>query len=95
MLDGVINPVIAALFGESNFTDVGFGLGKAQISIGLVIDAVISFLAVSVFLFLVVKAYNAMQAKARREKGADDEEAPAPELAVLTEIRDLLRGRQD
>ena len=93
VLEGIINPIIAALFGKSNFTEVGFGIGEARISIGLVIDAIISFLAVAFFLFLVVKAYNAMQERVRREKGAAAEEAPAPELAVLLEIRDELRAR--
>ena len=39
LLDGVINPIIAAIFGESNFTQIGFDIGDARISIGLVIDA--------------------------------------------------------
>jgi large conductance mechanosensitive channel len=90
VLNGVINPIIAAIFGESNFTDIGFDIGDARISIGLVIDAVISFVAVAFFLFLVVKAYNKMQAKALREKGPA---ALAPELELLTEIRDELRKR--
>jgi large conductance mechanosensitive channel len=105
VLDGVINPLIAGIFGAENFTSIGFNLGdppapgqgagggNKDVSIGLVIDAVISFIAVAFFLFLVVKAYNTMQEKARREKGAAAEEAPAPELAVLTEIRDELRAR--
>jgi large conductance mechanosensitive channel len=92
VLNGVINPIIAAIFGESNFTDIGFDIGDARISIGLVIDAVISFVAVAFFLFLVVKAYNKMQAKALREKGPA---ALAPELELLTEIRDELRARRD
>ena len=92
VLNGVINPIIAAIFGESNFTDIGFDIGEARISIGLVIDAVISFIAVAFFLFLVVKAYNKMQAKALREKGPA---ALAPEIELLTEIRDELRARRD
>ena len=94
VLEGVINPIIAAIFGEANFRDIGFDIGDARISIGLVIDAVISFLAVAFFLFLVVKGYNHMKAQALREKGPEDPEAPAPELALLTEIRDELRARQ-
>jgi large conductance mechanosensitive channel len=94
VLNGVINPIIAAIFGESNFADIGFDVGDARISIGLVLDAVISFLAVAFFLFLVVKGYNHMRAQALRENGPEDPEAPAPEVALLTEIRDELRARQ-
>jgi large conductance mechanosensitive channel len=91
LLDGVINPIIAAIFGESNFTEIGFDIGDARISIGLVIDAVISFLAVAFILFLIVKAYNKMQEKMLREKGAA---ALPPDVELLTEIRDELRARR-
>ena len=34
LLNGVINPIIAAIFGESSFTNIGFNIGDARISIG-------------------------------------------------------------
>ena len=61
VLDGVINPIIAAIFGKSDFQDIGFDIGDARISIGLVIDAAISFVVVAFILFLIVKAYNKWQ----------------------------------
>jgi len=88
ILEGVINPIIAAIFGESNFRDIGFDVGDARISIGLVIDAAISFVVVALVLFLLVKAYN-------RFKAEEKEEAGPSELDVLTEIRDELRRRGD
>jgi large conductance mechanosensitive channel len=88
VLDGVINPIIAAIFGKDNFTEIGFDIGEARISIGLVIDAIISFVAVAFFLFLIVEAYNRM-----RPAGETDA-SPATEVALLTDIRDLLSQRQ-
>jgi len=89
VLDGVINPIIAAIFGKSDFTQIGFDIGEARISIGLVIDALIKFVVVAFFLFLVVKAYNKYLAK------PDEEEPAGPtEAELLTEIRDLLASRQ-
>ena len=58
VLVGVINPIIAAIFGKGSFTEIGFDIGNARISIGLVLDALISFVVVAIFLFLVIKAYN-------------------------------------
>lgn len=84
-LNGVINPIISAIFGESNFTQIGFDVGDARISIGLVIDAAISFVVVAFVLFLIVKAYNKMQ--------KEEEEAGPDEIALLTEIRDQLARR--
>src|SRR5688500_12918623 len=86
VLEGVINPIIAAIFGEANFRDIGFDIGDARISIGLVIDAIISFVAVAFFLFLVVKAYN----RWRR----DDPTAGPPDNDLLVQIRDLLAVQQ-
>ena len=87
LLDGVINPIIAAIFGESNFTQIGFDIGEARISIGLVIDAIISFVVVAFILFLMIKAYNKWQ-------GPKYEEDSGPsEIDLLTEIRDSLQDR--
>jgi large conductance mechanosensitive channel len=84
LLDGVILPIISAIFGEPNYENIGFDLGDARISIGLVINAVISFVVVAFVLFLIVRAYNKMR----------PEEAAAPtEVQLLTEIRDALKNR--
>ncbi len=86
ILNGVINPIIAAIFGESNFTAIGFDVGEARISIGLVIDAAISFVVVAFILFLLIKAYN-------RSKAPEVAEESGPtEVELLTEIRDQLRA---
>jgi large conductance mechanosensitive channel len=97
VLNGIINPIIAAIFGESNFTDIGFNIGdppepgqgagggNKDVSIGMVIDAVISFVAVAFFLFLVIKVYNRYRAQAPAGP-------PPADVVLLTEIRDELRA---
>jgi large conductance mechanosensitive channel len=85
IIAGVITPIIAAIFGESNYENIGFDIGDARISIGLVIDAVIDFIAVALVLFFIVKAYN-------RWKKTDEEAGPT-EIELLTDIRDSLRQR--
>jgi large conductance mechanosensitive channel len=87
ILEGVIYPIISAIFGQTSYQSIGFDIGDARISIGLVIDAAISFVVVAFILFLIVKAYNKMQA----EKPA--EESGPSEIDLLTEIRDSLRNR--
>jgi len=86
ILEGVITPIIAAIFGEPDYTQIGFDLGDARISIGLVLGAIIDFLAVAFILFFVVKAYN------NWKRQPEDEAAPT-EVELLTEIRDALRSR--
>ena len=87
LLDGVVNPIIAAIFGESSFTNIGFDIGDARISIGLVIDAAISFVVVAFILFMMIRAYNNMK------KPEEEADAGPSEVELLTEIRDSLQNR--
>lgn len=63
--------------------------GAVVLALGLLINAIISFLAVSVALFFLVKALNRL----RRREAAAPAKAPEPtaEVRLLGEIRDLLR----
>lgn len=60
--------------------------GVPIISIGVFINAVINFLIVSFVIFLLVKQVNRL-----KKKEAETPAAPAPEVLLLTEIRDLLK----
>jgi large conductance mechanosensitive channel len=85
LLNGIIYPIIAAIFGKRNFLEIGFDIGSARINLGLVLNAVISFVIVAFFLFLIVKAYNRMR--------RTDDDAAETELSVLKDIRDQLSAR--
>ena len=88
VIAGVIDPIIAAIVGESSLESFGFDIGDARISIGLVIDAIISFIVVGFLLFLILKGYDRMR-RSKEQPEADTE------LTVLREIRDeLQRGRE-
>ena len=84
VLNGVLLPIISAIFGKPDFSDIGFDIGKARISIGLVINAIVSFIVVAALLFLVVRAYNRM-------RHTPDREEADTELSVLRQIRDSLQ----
>jgi large conductance mechanosensitive channel len=85
ILVGVLFPIIAAIFGKPDFQQIGFDIGDAFISIGLVLNAIISFIVVAFLLFLILKAYNRMRASSTKDEGDT-------ELSVLREIRDSLRS---
>ena len=88
IIAGLITPIIAAVFGKSDLSQVGmFEINDAQFSIGLVLQAAVDFLIVAFVLFLVVKAYNNWKAD------APEEEAGPTEVELLAEIRDSLRNR--
>jgi large conductance mechanosensitive channel len=87
ILDGLVTPIIAAIFGEPDIFNMGFTINGATFSIGLVINAIINFVVVAAILFVIVKAYNDFKRTAP-EAPAE----PSPEITVLTEIRDELRA---
>jgi large conductance mechanosensitive channel len=83
IIEGIINPIIAAIVGKESLADFGFDIGDARISIGVVISALLTFLVVLVILFFVLKAWNAL----KRRTPEDDIDT---ELSVLKQIRDQL-----
>ena len=87
LLNGVVNPIIAAIFGKADIVDIGFTINGAKFSIGAVITAAINFVVVAVILFLIIKAYNNFKRTAP-EAPAE----PSPEVTVLKEILDELRA---
>jgi large conductance mechanosensitive channel len=87
IVDGVILNLIAAIFGQPNFDAITIGVGEADLLIGTVITALVTFLIVAFVCFLIVKAYNAFYTK-------EHEEDELSEIDLLTEIRDELRSRR-
>ena len=89
VVEGLITPLIGMIAGQ-DFTDMTFTINDSVFRYGIVINAIIYFLAVAAVLFFgVVKPLNML--KERRRRG--EEPAPADlsdEAALLTEIRDLL-----
>jgi large conductance mechanosensitive channel len=94
LVQGVINPLIAAVAGKPNLDSVGqFTLHKAHVSIGLVLTPLVSFLFVAATIyFLVVMPLNKLAT--RRARGVEPTTAaPSEEVVLLTEIRDAVRVR--
>lgn len=87
VVDGILMPIVAAIVGEPNFDGITIGIGDAEILIGTVITAIVSFISVAAVLFLLVKAYN-------KANPPEEEESGPSETDLLIEIRDLLRSRQ-
>jgi len=78
----IITPLIAAIFGQPDFSQLEFTINDSRFQYGLFINAVITFLIIAaVVFFLVVRPYNAYRKRA--EKG-EDPDTPAPEYAVET-----------
>ena len=89
-VEAIISPIIGAVFGVPSFADKTFSIGEGVISYGRFIDVLIYFVIVAFVMFLIVKAYNAAKVKFSKNPEAD---AIPEDIALLTEIRDALKGR--
>jgi large conductance mechanosensitive channel len=87
----IITPLLAAIGGQPDFSQLDFKINGSTFKYGLFINAVITFLIIAaVVFFMVVRPYNAF--KKRTEQG-EDPDVPSPEYAVETGSADALPGQ--
>ena len=89
LVGDIIMPVIGVVTGGLDFSGLAYKLGNATVAYGKFIQATFSFLIVAFALFMLIKAMNAM--KKKEEEKAAEPAAPAPDVVLLAEIRDLLK----
>ena len=104
LVDHIIMPPIGMLLGNVDFSNLKIVLAQATmngetavpevaISYGIFINTIITFIIVSLAIFLVVKGYNKMKENIEKKEEEAPAAPPAPtkEEVLLTEIRDLLK----
>lgn len=93
LVDNILMPIIGAITGGHSVEDMAIKVGNAAIGYGAFLQAIIDFLLVAWVLFMIIKALNKAKAAVIKEKEeAPAEPEPVPEdIALLTEIRDLLK----
>jgi len=100
LVDGIIMPLVAVITGGVNVSDWSTTLKPAVLGpdgkevaaavvlkYGSFFQSIVDFLIVAFVIFLAVKALNSL----RRKQAEVPPAAPAPEIVLLTEIRDLLK----
>ena len=95
----IVTPIIAAIGGKPDFSQLSFTVNKSKFLYGAFINAVLSFLIIAAAIyFAVVLPLNKMaERRARRLAAGEipDPEAKAEDVVLLEQIRDLLRGQAD
>lgn len=105
LVNNIIMPVIGYLTAGIDFSDLKIVLAAARgdtpevaIGYGVLIQVIIQFLIISLCIFFVVKGINTLTEKLDRKKEAEEAAAAPPakpdDIALLEEIRDLLKKQQ-
>jgi large conductance mechanosensitive channel len=61
LVANIITPLIGLILGRIDFKALAFGVGGAQVTYGMFINAVIDFLLVAFVLFLIVRQVNKLK----------------------------------
>ena len=88
--DDLLMPIIAAIIGQPDFSDLTITLGDSTVFYGNFLTALVNFLIVAFAVFLVVKAINSAQERMSR---AEEEDEGPSEVELQTQIRDSLQSR--
>jgi large conductance mechanosensitive channel len=92
LVTDIITPLIAAILGKPDFGDLTFTIHRSVFRYGALINAVISFLAIAATIYFVVVVPLNRAAERRARGGTVPPEEIPEDIALLTEIRDLLAG---
>lgn len=85
LVEDIITPIIAAIGGEPDFSNLTFTVNDSEFRYGEFINSLISFvvIAAAVF-FLVIKPVNALMARRKTEPPVDEDVRKCPEC--LSEV---------
>ena len=84
LVNNIILPLVSGIFAGTEFKDLMFEIGSAKVQYGLFLQAIINFFVIAASIFFIIKVFNAILRKPKKEK----EET---QLEVLQEIRDSLK----
>jgi large conductance mechanosensitive channel len=97
LVNDIIMPLVGIVIGKVDFSTLSITVGSAQVMYGSFIQALVDFLLIALTIFLCIKAVNKTRNKWVKQKEKEKEDAetlpPAEDIALLTEIRDLLKNK--
>lgn len=87
LVSGIIMPLIGLLLGGVNITGKTLTVGDAVVKWGEFLQSIIDFTLISLSIFVAVKCISLIRKEDKKETPLSREEQ------LLTEIRDLLKGK--
>lgn len=96
-VNDIITPLIGAIGGNQNFSELKFTIHKSTFLYGDLIQNAFSFvlIAAAIYSFVVVPLNQMAERRAKRlEAGVPDDEPRPEDIVLLEQIRDLLTAQQ-
>lgn len=107
LVDNVINPLIAAVFGKPDLSGILLWTlnnggtpadpsDDAVLAIGTFLTAILNFLIIAAAIyFAIVLPLNKLAERKAKDEPAPDEAVSPTEIEILTEIRDAIKAQSD
>lgn len=98
LVDDILMPLLGIVTGGTDFSALSVKLGEENfLKYGSFLNSVINFLLIAVCIFAMLKVITSVSKKMHRQKEKEAAAAPAgpTQEQLLTEIRDLLKEKND
>jgi large conductance mechanosensitive channel len=91
IVNDILMPLIGIVLGGIDFTSLSVTIGDAVITYGNFIQNVIDFLIIALCVYILISIINKITSKVKKEEEKKEEAKKSEEVALLEEIRDLLK----
>ena len=92
LVDDILMPIVGAIIGGLDFSNLTIKVGDSLIRYGSFINNVINFLIIAFCIFILVKFINKLTKK-KDKKEEKQAKVKSEEVLLLEEIRDLLKKK--
>lgn len=94
IVNDILMPLLGIVIGGVDFTSLSIKIGDAVVTYGNFIQNVIDFLIIAVCVYIMISIINKVTSKLKKEEEKKEEAKKSDEVALLEEIRDLLKKRK-
>lgn len=92
IVNDILMPIIGIIIGGIDFSGLSLKIGNATINYGMFIQNVIDFLIVAICIFFFAKIIERITKKKEKKEDIIEEPKKDEQIALLEEIRDLLKN---
>ncbi len=87
LVENILTPLIAAIFGKPDFSNLSFEINNSAIMYGAFLNAVIAFLLVAAAVFFfVIKPFNLLMERRRKQTEADPTTRECPYCLTVVPV---------